>query len=104
MHIHVMYTTAITLSSCTICASALAGITRCLQEHGWVDETPYEVMGVTVGESVVRTEAPRKGRENAINKVRVRSQGLRDHCDAPLSKHGQSFLNSPVFPVNQLCC
>ena len=34
-----------------------------------MDETPHEVLGVTVGDSVLMTESPRKGRENAIQKV-----------------------------------
>ena len=34
-----------------------------------MDEGPYEVQGVSMGETVLRTEAPRKGRENAGQKV-----------------------------------
>ena len=50
--------------------SPIAGVSKCLQEQCWVDETPYEVQGVTVGESrPMVTEAPRKGRENASQKV-----------------------------------
>ena len=45
------------------------GITKCLQERCWVNETPFEVQGVTVGESTMITQAPRKGRENMIRKV-----------------------------------
>ncbi len=47
----------------------LVGIARCLQEHSWVSEKPFEVMGVTAGDSLMATEAPRKGRENVANKV-----------------------------------
>ena len=45
------------------------GITKCLQERCWVNETPFEVQGVTVGESTMITQAPRKGRENMFQKV-----------------------------------
>ena len=34
-----------------------------------MDEGPYEVQGVSVGETVLATEAPRKGRENTGQKV-----------------------------------
>lgn len=37
-----------------------------------MDETPYEVQGVTIGDSTLITEAPRKGRENASQKVSTR--------------------------------
>ena len=49
--------------------TASAGVAKCRQERNWVDEGPYEVQGVSVGETVLATEAPRKGRENAGQKV-----------------------------------
>ena len=45
------------------------GISQCLQEGRWVNEEPYEVQGVNVGDSAILSEAPRKGRQNRIQQV-----------------------------------
>ena len=52
-----------------IATIASAGVAECWRERNWVDEGPYEVQGVSVGETVLTTEAPRKGRENTAQKV-----------------------------------
>ena len=69
-----------------ITSSLIVGVSKCLQEQCWVDETPYEVQGVTVGESTCRlmiTEAPRKGRENASQKV--------SHCQTENDNEGRTY-------------
>jgi hypothetical protein len=46
-------------------------IMKCQQEGLWVEETPYEVLGIMVREHSVMTEAPRKARESAMLQVRI---------------------------------
>ena len=46
-----------------------------------MDETPYEVQGITIGDSTLITEAPRKGRENASQKVSIRQPLILDQID-----------------------
>ena len=47
----------------------LIGICQCLQEGSWVNEEPYEVQGVNIGNSTILSEAPRKGRHNRAQQV-----------------------------------
>lgn len=53
------------------CVILFLGVIRCRQEGQWVEEAPYEVMGIIVREHSLVTEAPRKGRENAMLQVQV---------------------------------
>ena len=45
------------------------GVVDSLKNQGWTNEVNYEIAGVTVGDSNLISEAPRKGRENADRKV-----------------------------------
>ena len=47
------------------------GICQCLQEGSWVNEEPYEVKGVNIGNSAILSEAPRKGRHNRAQQVKI---------------------------------
>jgi hypothetical protein len=49
---------------------------KCQQEGLWVEETPYEVLGIMVREHSVMTEAPRKARESAMLQVPKLFDGL----------------------------
>ena len=40
-----------------------------LKNQTWVNEVNYEIAGVIVGDSNLKSEAPRKGRESAAQKV-----------------------------------
>ncbi len=59
-----MYNTNLSTLTCT-------GVTDSLEAKSWANETNYEIKGVTVGDSNLVSDAPMKGRENAIMKVRV---------------------------------
>ena len=74
-----------------------------------MDETPYEVQGITIGDSTLITEAPRKGRENASQKVSTRQPLILDQIDyhqifvivvmqAPGLFDGCQFYFSGMFP------
>lgn len=45
------------------------GVIDSLENQSWTNEVNYEIAGVTVGDSNLISEAPRKGRENADYKV-----------------------------------
>ena len=47
----------------------ISGICQCLQDGCWVNEEPYEVQGVSIGDSTIVSEAPRKGRQNKAQQV-----------------------------------
>lgn len=52
------------------------GITECVAVHRWIDETPFEIVGIQGGEDVVeKTECCRKSRENEA--VQASSEFLR---------------------------
>ena len=59
----------------------MLGVERCHQEGQWVEEMPYEVMGIEIHGNSLITEAPRKGREAAILQVHVHIQARvrKDH-------------------------
>lgn len=60
------------LTNCCI----VLGIIKCQQNAQWIEEEPYEVMGIIVcGQSFI-TEAPRKGRENAMLQVNAMHQSI----------------------------
>ncbi len=49
----------------------LSGVTDSLEAKSWTNEINYEIKGVTVGDSNLVSDAPKKGRENAIMKVLI---------------------------------
>ncbi|XP_064401882.1 BRCA1-associated RING domain protein 1-like isoform X2 [Halichondria panicea] len=56
-------------------------VTDSLEAKSWTNEINYEIKGVTVGDSNLVSDAPKKGRENAIMKL----PGLFDGCEIFLS-------------------
>ena len=70
------------------CFSSDSGISKCLRNKRWVDETPFEAIGT----NEAKVEAPRRARQNAVKQVRSK------HVD----KHKEHVIPlSLTFPLNQ---